>query len=629
MSAVFGYIGSGHKDKIRLISDALFRRGPDGEGFIEEPGLNFSIGHRRSGGRNKTLRGGPVISSNGRYILSFDGAIYNHMYLRMETQRRGGAECHTTSDEESLVEAIASMGLDKTLELSLGAYAFCLYDKTERSLFLVRDRAGEKPLYYGTYKDAFFFASDLIALRAADMYPSLNRSALQLYCDHGYFPAPWTVFKDVYKLKAAHVLQINLPFNGFCEPKPYWDINELVSAAYESPFSDGAEDAVEVLSALLSDSVRMQMEYGQAGALLSGGVDSSLMASLMQSLSKEPIKTFTIGFNEVNKNEAQFAKAIAKHLGTDHTELYVTAKDATDVIPLLPAIYTEPFADSSQIPTYLVCKLAKERVSTVLAGDAGDELFGGYAKYLRIEHIWKKAKKIPLRSFLGKIALLVGSRGLGLNKDKLFRGAKLLGARNNLQAYEALVRQWNWHPPLVLGADECENILNAPEISAVHSSMIFMMMDADFRMYVPDDCAVKVERAAAVTGLMTCAPLLDKRVIEFAYKLPLNMKINAGVLKWPLRQLLYRFVPKELIERPKKGFAMPVREWLIGPLREWAEGLLSEKRIHEQGILRATWIAEEWRRFLRDVNHNGSKIWFILMLQEWLDHYKKANRTGF
>ena len=624
MSAIFGYIGSGHKDKTRAISASLAIRGPDGEGFFEAPEFSFSLGHRRlTSIRNNSLKGGPVISANGRYALSFDGAIYNHMCLRTETLKHGGAECRTASDEESLVEAIATFGLNKAIELSLGAFAFCLYDITERRLFLVRDRAGEKPLYYGTYNDAFFFTSDLIALRAVDIAPPFDRSALQLYCDHGYFPAPWTVFKGVYKLNAAHILQINLPFSGLCEPKPYWNMNELAHISYENPFSGSAEGAVEELSALLNEVVQMQMEYSPAGALLSGGVDSSLIVSLMQSLSTEPIKTFTIGFNETNKNEAQFAKATANHLGTDHTELYITAKDAMDVIPLLPSIYTEPFADSSQIPTYFVSKLARTRVPTVLVGDAGDELFGGYPKYLSIKHTWTKAKSIPMRYCLGKIAMFLGSMGLGSNKDKLFRGAKLLGARSDLQAYEALVRQWNWRPPLVLGAGECKNILNDPELSAVHSSMIFMMMDADFQMYVPDDCAVKVERAAAAACLTTCAPLLDKRVIEFAYKLPVGIKINAGVYKWPLRQILYRFVPRELIERPKQGFAMPVREWLIGPLRDWAEELLNKKRIHEQGLLRAAWVCGEWQRFLKDEKHNGSKIWFILMLQEWLEKFKR------
>jgi asparagine synthase (glutamine-hydrolysing) len=543
------------------MSVALSHRGPICEGFFDEPELCLSIGQRRLDNiRGKTLHAGPVISANKRYVLSFDGAIYNHMYLRMETQKHGGADCLTASDEESFIEAIATLGFDKTIELSLGAFASCLYDKVESCLYLVRDRAGEKPLYYGTYKDAFFFTSDLIALRAAGIDLPLDRRALQLYCDHGYYPAPWTVFEGVYKLKAAHILRVNLPFSGVSKPKPYWDINELVRTAYDTPFSGSAVDAVEELAVLLNDSVRTQMEYAPAGAFLSGGIDSSLITSLMQSLSTKPIKTFTIGFNEFKKNEAHFAKETAKYLGTDHSELYITDKDALDVIPLLPAVYTEPFADSSQIPTYFVNKIAKEHVPAALVGDAGDELFGGYPKYLGTQAVWVKAKKIPMRFFLGEMALRIGAFGFSPNKDKLFRGAKLLKSRSNLQAYEALVRQWNWCPPLVLGASECENVLNDPELSDAHTSMIFMMMDADFRMYLPDDGAVKVERAAAAAGLMICAPLLDKRVIEFAYRLPVDIKINEGIHKWPLKQVLYRFLPEKLIERPKQGFAIPVRE---------------------------------------------------------------------
>ena len=624
MSAIFGYIGSEHQDKIRAMSATLSCRGGGAEVFFDEPELSFSIGHRRSYETNdKELQSGHVVSSNERYILSFDGAIYNHMSLKKKMQERGGVEYRVTSDEELFVEAIAILGLDKTLLLTLGDFSFCLYDRTKRCLYLARDISGEKPLYYGSYKGEFYFASDLIALRSAGINPPLDRSALQLYCDYGYYPAPWTVFEGSYKLKAAHVLQVDLPFNGLSSPKPYWDVNELMHAAYANPFSISAEDAVEELHALLNDSVRMRMDYSSnTGALLSGGIDSSLMASLMQHMSEVPVKTFTIGYKEAKRNESHFAKAIANHLGTDHTELYLTAKDAEEIIPNLPAVYTEPFGDSSQIPTYFVSKLAKENVSAVIVGDAGDELFGGYPKYLRLHGLWEKVKRIPLRSFWGDMALRMGALGFGRNKDTLFRGAKLLKAKNGLQAYEAITRHWNWHMPLVLGADEYENVFNDQEFSSAHTSMIFMMMDADFRMYLPDDGAVKVERAAAAAGIMTFAPLLDKRVIEFAYKLPLSIKINSGVHKWPLKQILYKYVPAELVERPKHGFEMPVREWLIGPLRGWAEDLLSEKRIRDQGLLRAKWISEEWRRLLRDEKHNGAKIWFILMFQEWLNNIK-------
>ena len=627
MSAIFGYIGVGHEDKIRAASLALFRRGQDGESFLDEPELGFSIGHRRSESTQNVLQDGFIMSANRRYALSFDGVIYNHKNLMKNILRRDDIECCKTSCEESFIELIEELGLEKTLELSLGAFAFCLYDKVERCLYLVRDRAGEKPLYYGTYNGEFFFMSDLIALRALGIDPAIDRSSLRLYCDYGYYPAPWTVFEGVFKLEAAHIIKISLPFKGVNEPKPYWDVNELVRTAYESPFSGSNDDAVTELSTLLHDSVRMQMECGPAGVLLSGGVDSSLVTSLMQSQSTKPIKTFTIGFNEIRENEAQFAKAISKHLGTDHTELYIAAKDAMDIIPSLPAIYSEPFADSSQIPTYFVSKLAKENIPAVLVGDAGDELFGGYSKYLSIQEIWAKAKRIPMRHFLGDVALRLGSIGFGRNKDKLFRGAKLLKSWSDLEAYEAISQQWNRSPSLVLNAKERENVFNDQKLSAMHTSMIFMMMDADFRMYLPDDGAVKVERAAADVGLMTRAPLLDERVISFAYKLPVDIKIYNGVHKWPLKKLLYRYVPMELIERPKHGFAMPVREWLIGPLRGWAQELLEEKRIRDQGILREKWISEEWRRFIRDEKHNGSNIWFILMLQVWLDHYKKARSS--
>ena len=626
MSAIFGYIGTGHKDKIRAISVALSHRGQDSNGFYEEPELNFSIGHRRSCKTNdKALRGGPVVSANGRYILSFDGAIFNHAELRMKTRECGGAECRTSSDEESFIEAIAALGLYETLEFSLGAFSFCLYDKTERCLYLARDRVGEKSLYYGSYNGEFFFTSDLIALRAAGINPPIDRSALQLYCDHGYYPAPWTIFEGAYKLKSAHVLCVNLPFNGFREPKPYWDVNELVRAAYESPFSGSEEDVESIIFSLLNESVRMRMEYSPAGALLSGGIDSSLIVSLMQSQSTKPVRTFTIGFYESKSNEAQYAKSISKYIGTDHTELYITANDAADVIPLMPTVYTEPFADSSQIPTYFVSKLAKESVPAVITGDGGDELFGGYPKYLRIQDIWAKVNKIPMREFLGDAALCLGAVGLGWKKEKLFRGAKLLKARSSIQAYEAIVRQWNRHLPLVIGAGECKNVLNDNELSVVHASMVFMMMDADFRMYLPDDCAVKIERAASAAGLMCFSPLLDRRVVEFAYKLPVSVKIKSGVHKWPLKQLLYRYIPAELLERPKHGFGIPLHEWLIGPLRDWAEELLDAKRLREQGLLRDAWIREEWRRLLNGVKHNSWKIWFILMFQEWLDNYE---RTG-
>ncbi|GHV04526.1 asparagine synthetase B [Campylobacterota bacterium] len=592
-------------------------RGPDDRGVWHENSV--ALAHRRLSIVELSAAGHqPMLSSNGRWAVVFNGEIYNHSELRRELS----CAWRGHSDTETLVESFAAFGIEKTLEKCVGMFAIAAYDREARTLTLARDRFGEKPLYYGVFNQTLLFASELKAIVAhPDFRAEIDRNALAQYLKYGYIPAPHTIYKGVFKLPAASFAHFDTPTQA-AAPKLYWDLRAVAAA---EPLTLGAEEAADELERLLKLAVKSQMMSDvPLGAFLSGGIDSSTVVALAQSVSSQPVKTFTIGFHEEGYNEAVHAKAVAAHLGTDHTELYVTPKEAMGVIPQLAAMYDEPFADSSQIPTYLVSKLARSKVTVSLSGDAGDELFCGYQRYSDTVRIWRLINRIPLalrRSLTAMTqAVPIGALDLlslfskRLNGDRLHKIAPLLSATDPLQLYDHLLSAWKDPETVVIGAEKTERFACDLPIS-FENQMAFI----DQNRYLQDDILVKVDRAAMSVSLESRVPMLDKNVAEFAWRLPLDLKIRSGKQKWLLRQVLYQYVPRELVERPKMGFGVPIDVWLRGGMREWAEDLLSPERLKRQGFLHPEQITKKWREHKSGARNWSYYLWSILMFQQWLD----------
>jgi len=603
------------------------------------------MGHRRLSIVDLSPAGHqPMVSANGRYVIAFNGEIYNHLLLRAEFGRSGIAPVwRGHSDTETLLAGFEAWGIRGTVERCVGMFAFAVWDRESRSLTLGRDRLGEKPLYYGWQgqgeQAAFLFGSELTALKAHPMFAAeIDRNALCLLMRHNYIPAPYSIYQSIRKLLPGTLLTIT---RADREPKivPYWSAAEVAAAGCASPFAGTAEQAVDELEVLLKSAVRQQMVADVSlGAFLSGGIDSSTVVALMQSLSDRPVKTFTIGFHEADYNEAVHAKAVAAHLGTEHTELYVTPQQALDVIPRLPALYSEPFSDSSQIPTFLVSQLARQHVTVSLSGDAGDELFCGYNRYVVADRLWKKLSRLPMgsrrlaarglmalspmrwNSLLGPVQGLLPTSLQQANwGDKLHKGAGVLASGDMDGLYLGLVSHWDDPASLVINTQEPLTLLtgHAPQLSGL--DYIQRMMALDTLTYLPDDILVKVDRAAMGVSLESRVPFLDHRVVEFTWHLPLSMKLRDGVGKWVLREVLYRHVPKVLIERPKMGFGVPIDAWLRGPLKDWAEDLLSEQRLQREGFLNSVPIRQKWAEHLSGRRNWQYHLWNVLMFQAWLE----------
>ena len=579
-----------------------------------------------------------MVSACGRYVIAFNGEIYNHQELRGEL---GELAWRGHSDTETMLAAIAHWGLEAALQRFVGMFAFALWDCRERALHLARDRFGEKPLYYGRMGNAFLFGSELKALQQHPAWRGeIDRNVLALYLRHNHVPAPYSIYKGISKLPPGTLLTLGAETWGEAVPRPYWSLRKIAESGIAQPFAGSEGEAVETLDGLLRSAVRGQMMADvPLGAFLSGGVDSSLVVALMQAQSSRPVKTFTIGFSDAQYNEAEYAKAVARHLGTEHTELYVTPDQAREVIPRLPEIYDEPFADSSQIPTLLVAQLARQHVTVSLSGDGGDELFGGYNRYLWADAIWRKVRwlpKIGRRALGGALTALpprtwdrlFQAAPSGLRQrtpgDKLHKLAEILAADSPEQVYLNLVSQWKTPAAVALGSREPQTLLIDPAQRSALPEFIQRMMLLDAVSYLPDDILTKVDRAAMAVSLETRTPFLDHRVAEFAWHLPLAMKINHGVGKWPLRQVLYRYVPQNLIERPKMGFAVPVGAWLRGPLINWAEDLLDEARLREEGYFDPAPIRRKWQEHLSGKRNWQDCLWNVLMFQEWLARQRRA-----
>lgn len=631
--------GSAIAEIVGSMSDILLHRGPDAGGVWVDQDEHVGLGHRRLSILDLSDAGAqPMFSGSGRFVISYNGEIYNFAELRSDLEQ-SGCRFRGHSDTEVLVTAIEEWGLEKTLKSIHGMFAFGLWDRKERVLSLVRDRAGKKPLYYGWFGNSFGFASELKALRRHPGFDeTIDLDALGEFVVYGWVPQPRSIFRCIRKLPPGSYLQVrpgDRPWGA--EPAVYWSAKEVAESVDASEFVGSYDDAVVKLESILRDAVSERMVADvDLGALLSGGIDSTAVVALMQSISDRPVKTFTIGFWEPQYNEAEHAASIARHLGTEHRELYVTAGQALDVIQDLPVVYDEPFADPSQIPTYLVCKLAREDVTVVLSGDGGDELFAGYRRYLRILRAWKSLERLPERVRRPVGAVLRSVRQAGWNwfspRDPLSGDDPSPLSR----PFSRIGRRWcNWEADglrqlqaqdfrkCFVGSDLVPQA-TPPRTPLVDSTVWARVKDPlramrhyDYVGYLPDDILVKVDRASMAVSLEARAPLLDTRVLSFAWSLPEDYVVHDGSGKRVLKDVVYRHIPRELVDRPKRGFSVPIRSWLRDALRPWAEDLLSEQFMKDQGIFDVGRVRQIWNQHQCGWDNHAEVLWALLMFQAW------------
>ncbi|GIA87696.1 asparagine synthase (glutamine-hydrolyzing) [Vibrio cholerae] len=599
---------------------ALLHRGPDDVGSWSNHNATTGLIHNRLSVVDLSPAGHqPMASACDRFVIAFNGEIYNHLDLRDQLKSQGSAPAwRGHSDTETLLACFSAWGIETTLKATVGMFAMALWDKQEQQLTLARDRLGEKPLYWGWCGDTLLFGSELKALKAHPAFNTqVDRRSLSLLLRYNYIPAPYTIYQGIEKLPAGQYVQIKKgQQRADVQLKVYWQLNQSIEHGLANPFNGTDIQATDLLEQTISQAVSGQMLSDvPLGAFLSGGVDSSTVVALMQQQSKQPVRTFAIGFDEPGYNEAEYAKEVAQHLGTSHSELYVSAKDAFDLVPRLPDIYCEPFADSSQLPTFLVSRMAKQHVTVALSGDGGDELFGGYNPYQFAPRVWGKLQLLPLP--LRQIACRLLS-GLPL-PDKFAKLLRVLPAKDKEQFYQILMSHWDNTEQLVIGGKEYPTFINNVARWPKTDSFEHWMMAMDASQYMTDDILVKVDRAAMANSLETRVPLLDHRVVELAWQLPIHMKIRDGVGKWVLREVLYRHVPREMIERPKKGFSVPLGQWLRGPLKDWAEALLNKQRLEQEGYFNSVIVRRVWSDHLQGRRDHSLKLWSILMFQAWLE----------
>lgn len=629
------------ESQIRSMTAELSHRGPDDSGIWIDNCSGVALGHTRLAILDLSNSGRqPMSSVAGRYTMVFNGEIYNHLNLREKINKIATSKVNWKghSDTETILAGFEVWGVKKTLKNSIGMFALALWDHQEKALYLARDRLGEKPLYYGWQKGSFVFASELKAIKKHVSFEGeIDRDAIALQLRLGYIPAPYSIYKGVKKLSPGVFVKLSLKEKQPVEiVSTYWSFDEISTSSMASNFYIDDKEAIKQLDNLLQKSICDQMLSDvPLGAFLSGGVDSSCVVALMQAQSPKKVKTFSIGFEEPAFNEAIYAKAVADHLNTDHLELYVSSRQALDVIPRLPSLYDEPFSDPSQIPTFLVSEMARQHVTVALTGDGGDELFGGYNRYLGTQQWWGKIKFFPsqLRYFAAMglqsigssrwnkighaIDYTVGSQDQWTDlSNKISKIVEVLKIDDTASLYRDLVSHWTQTSDLVINGIEPSTRITSP---LINTSIVEQMMVLDTLTYLPDDVLVKVDRAAMGVGLETRVPILDHRIVEFASRLPLHMKIRNGKGKWVLREILYKYVPRELIERPKAGFGVPIDAWLRGPLRDWAECLLDGSRLRREGFLNPEPIRSKWEEHLSGKRNWQQPLWNVLMFQAWLE----------
>lgn len=643
MCGITGIWAPGGLDESALLvldrmTSALRHRGPDDGGCWSDARLGVALGHRRLSVIDLTPEGHqPMASREGRYIIIFNGEIYNFLELRAELEGYG-ARFRSQSDTEVMLAAIERHGVVRAVRQFVGMFAFALFDRLENRLHLVRDRLGEKPLYYGWVGDVLLFGSELKALREHPAWRGeIDRGALALFLRHGYVPAPYSIYSGIRKVLPGTILTFEL---GAPRSEPteavYWSAQEVTASGVAAVWSGSERDLLDELDELLRRSVGREMIADvPLGAFLSGGVDSSLVVALMQSQSRRLVRTFTIGFDEPEYNEAEYAKAVARHLGTDHTELYVRPAEALAVVPRLPTLYDEPFGDSSQIPTFLVSQLARRHVTVSLSGDGGDELFGGYDRYFLARRVWSLLSIVPrgarraLAHGIQRIAPNRWDNVLGLARlsrwprritgDRLHKVARILSVETREAMYHDLMSHWREPVGMTFGGVEPPTVLTDPTRWADVDGLLSRMMYLDLLMYLPDDILVKVDRASMGVSLESRAPFLDHRVVEFAWRIPPRLRVRDGRGKWPLRQLLRRYLPEALVDRPKMGFGVPIDRWLRGPLKDWAAALLDQSRLKREGYLDPQPIVRKWAEHQDGSRNWHYLLWDVLMFQAWLE----------
>jgi len=647
MCGITGYWSQGKAvESLALeMASKIASRGPDDAGAWLNEDRTLALAHRRLSIVDLSPAGHqPMSSPCGTYSLAYNGEIYNHEDIRSELDGALSAankiKWRGHSDTEVLLHALLHWGLEVTLSKLNGMFAFAFWDGKQKALFLSRDRMGEKPLYFGRSNEVFLFGSELKALKTHPAFnASIDRNALALFMHHNYIPAPHSIYETIHKLKPAHYVVITDRGRTISAQHCYWDLKAVAEAGLADQIHD-EKTAIEQLDGLLQDSVKRRMMADvPLGAFLSGGYDSTIVAALMQAQSAKPVKTFSIGFKEDSFNEAQYAKQVAAHIGSEHTELYVSPQQALDVIPKLPAIYDEPFGDYSQVPTFLVSHLAKQHVTVALSGDGGDELFCGYSRYFLQQKIWSFVSKVPasLRpafAFMLKNFPSVAAQSLVRLLPPRYRveniGDRLpkLAEWVNHKSFEAFYRHSVSHTKanenFVLGSQSLATTFEGfrGELDRFTDQEKMMLLDA--LMYLPDDILTKVDRASMAVSLEARVPLLDYRLVEYSWRLPIEMKTKNGQGKWPLRQVLYNYVPKEMMERPKQGFGVPIEHWLTGPLRDWAENLLDENKLKQQGYFDPQPIRKMWKEHVSGKRRWHYYLWDVLMFQAWL----KAQEVG-
>lgn len=626
MCGIAGFLNRPSKwrqDIIRM-NQRMIHRGPDAQSYWSSEEHDAVLGHVRLAVVDLSEAGSqPMHSRDGRLVLVLNGEIYNYQEMKKQLISRNSRITFCGhSDTEVLLEYISEFGFVSALKESVGMFAAALYDKKERRLYLGRDRIGEKPLYYGIVDGEFMFASDLGCMsEVAAEKPEINRDALAYYFRKGYIPAPYTIYKDIWKAEAGEIIEISKPYREIKKYR-YWDLMECAKYGEEHPFTGTEEEAADRLEELIKKSVKLQMAADvPAGAFLSGGTDSTVVAAVMQSLSMNKINSFSIGFEEDAYNEAMYAKNTAEYLGTNHTEFYVTSKDVMNVIPKLASVYSEPFADSSQIPTYLVSKLAREKVTVSLSGDAGDELFCGYGTYTSMERIWKIMEKFP-RGLRKNVSCLAGWTGWDHARVRML--SHYFG-KDSAEAVYAVYSDMTADINLLSPEFRLpETKLSDFPAGFLKEHVIENIMLMDMLVYLPDDILVKVDRAAMAVSLESRVPFLDKDIVEFAWTVPHRYKADRYATKKILKNVLYRYVPEKMMDRPKKGFSIPVAEWIQnGQLREWAEDLLNAEKIRREGIISADTVSKMWEDFKKD-GRGAGYIWYLLMFEEWMEKVRVA-----
>jgi asparagine synthase (glutamine-hydrolysing) len=627
---------------VREMTNALQHRGPDDAGQWADASSGIALGQRRLSILDLSPLGHqPMCSESGRYWTIFNGEVYNYRELRKELP---GVAWRGHSDTEVMLAAIERWGLERAVQRFVGMFAFALWDTRERLLHLVRDRIGIKPLYYGFVGDGVLFGSELKALRChPEFMGEIDRDALALFVRHNYIPQPYSIYRDTHKLTPGTILTLRSPSDRDARPQSYWCMRQVVEAGQADPFTGSPVEAIEQLKSLLSESVRLRMIADvPVGAFLSGGVDSTTVVALMQAQTAQRVKTFSIGFLNQEYDEAPYAAEIARHLGTDHTELYARPEEVLELIPSLSYYYDEPFSDSSQIPTMLVSALARKQVTVSMSGDGGDELFAGYPRYMLGQQV---AQLLKIPKYLRMFGARVISGGVGMFPERWLpnttisnsRPLRDLLSRRRLdklrlalqcdtveQLYLPVISHAAAPTELVLASSEPLTTMTDRSRWSRLNSSVHQMMYLDLLTYLPDDILTKVDRASMSVALEARVPLLDHRVIEFSWRLPLSLKLRQGVAKWILKQIAYSFVPQKLLQQPKRGFAVPLGAWLRGPLRAWAEDLIDETAVRNQGFLNTHVVRSLWKDHLHGNADNHAALWDVISFQAWLKSQRSA-----